>query len=429
MADGEDASYIDYETFLDPDFSSVTFANSLVLATNDSSDTPTDLSTPLSRVLFDVQEIDTHIHTLTTKSALPLLNYAKAQDAAGHKIADELSTQVASLSEAYKRLEREIIDRHKTADEVRIVVERLWQTVKIGRATARCLTLGRQLDAQMSELRTSNPNKRDDNKVMVRAATALITVRHLLDSNGPGEEGEHLSRIHLITNLQSSLLSPSEATLLSRGQQIIREFAMSSLSPSPNGPSTYAQTEDTKSRTTSALLALHLISPPAQLGALQAYLRTSLTSSLAAIARALVTLPNIDRTLLEVSARCQNIVALEALLETVRPLPDPTNEVNETMPTSGNLLAPLLASLDTSSLPSYFWRSLAEGLAGRVSDLISKGGVSARTLKSQRDRVRASLRECVLKGSRGPGGARGHQGTWEREAAVMVGSVIGPLGR
>ena len=156
---------------------------------------------------------------------------------------------------------------------------------------------------------------------------------------------------------------------------------------------------------------------------------------MASIARALANLPTLDRTLLEVSARCQNIVALESLLESLK-LPA-TSESQRSLSGPGgesgsgssNFLEPLLASLDTSSLPSYFWRSLAEGLAPRVTDLLVKGGVTARALRGHRERVRESIRECVLKGSQGPGRARERSGAWEREAAVMVGSIIGALGR
>ena len=425
----QDPSYIDYETFLDPEFSPVNFANSLILATNNPSDTPIDLSTPLSRVLFDVQEIDTHIHNLTTKSALPLLTYTQEQDAASQHVVDDLQNQVASLMHGYQRLEQEVIHRHSIADQVRITAERLWLTAKIGRSVGRCLTMGRQLEAQMAEIGSGVSGKKDDHRALTRAATTLVGIRHLIAANKPGEEGEYLSRIDLVTSLQSSLISPSESNLQIKGQQIIREFSMSSLAPSPSGPTTYAQTEETKARTTSALLMLHLLSPQTQLSALQSYLRTSLTSSLASIARALANLPNLDRTLLEVSARCQNIVALESLLETVKPTTDPSLEATQNVDNPPNFLEPLLASLDTSSLPSYFWRSLAEGLAGRVSDLVARGGVNARTLRNQRDKVRESLRDCVFKGSQGPGGARGNQGAWEREAAVMVGSVVGALSR
>ena len=428
MTDSE-PSYIDYETFLDPDFSPTSFANSLVLATNNPSDTPLDLSTPLSRVLFDVQDVDTHIHTLTTKSALPLLNYTKEQDDAGQRIVSEIEAQVANLTEGYQRLQKEVIQRYEAADEIRLAVERLWQTVKIGRGVGRCLLLGRQLEAQMGEVSTGGAAKKEDHRAMIRAANTLLSIRQVLAASGPGDEGERLLRINLISSLQSGLLASSDSNLQNRGQQIIREFSMSSLAPSPSGPATYAQSEETKARTISALLTLHLLSPQLLLSALQSYLRTSLTSSLASIARALANLPNLDRTLLEVSARCQNIVALEALLESVKAPSHPTNQTQSGGSELSNFLQPLLAALDTSSLPSYFWRSLAEGLAGRVSDLVARGGVNARTLRSQRDRVRESIRDCVFKGSQGPGGARGREGAWEREAAVMVGSVIGALAR
>jgi len=77
-AEEEDTSYIDYETFLSPTFSPAEFANSLVRTTNNDTDTPLDLSTPLSRVLFDSQEINTHIDTLTTKSAPSPLTHKRA---------------------------------------------------------------------------------------------------------------------------------------------------------------------------------------------------------------------------------------------------------------------------------------------------------------------------------------------------------------
>lgn len=77
---------------------------------------------------------------------------------------------------------------------------------------------------------------------------------------------------------------------------------------------------------------------------------------------------------------------------------------------------------------------MAESLAPRVADLVSRGGQAARALKVQKDRVRDSIKECVLMGSQGPdrqSSTKGNssEGAWEREAAVMVGSVLGALGR
>ncbi|OCK76348.1 hypothetical protein K432DRAFT_385513 [Lepidopterella palustris CBS 459.81] len=462
MADTE-PSYIDYEAFLDPSFSATSFANTLVLATNNPSDTPLDLSTPLSRVLFDVQEIDTHIDTLTTKSALPLLQYTQDHAESSGRILGEVEGQVASLTESYKTLEKEVIERYDVAEQVRLTAERLCQTVKIGRAVARCLMLGRQLEVQIAELGgpSTGAAKREDHRAMVRSSNTLLLIRQILTASNAGEEGEELDRINVITTLKNDLAVPAERNILSRAQQIVREFSMSSLLASnastgqtSSGTSTYAQTEDTKSRITSALLTLYLLSPTSAsttaekfqptllINVLQDYLQTALKSSLAALTRALGTLPTLDRTLLEISARCQNIVALEALLESTKPPVHPLLEASasvdgpasEEKVTSANFLQPLLKCLDTSSLPSYFWRSLASNLSPRVQEILHRGGVSARTLRSNKDRVKDAVRECVNRGSQLPAGPlsrgkMGMAGNWEREAAVMVGSIIGVMGR
>jgi hypothetical protein len=449
-AEEEDTSYIDCETFLSPTFSPSTFANSLVLTTNNPTDTPLDLSTPLSRVLFDAQEINTHIDTLTTKSALPLLTHTQEQTASSARIVQEIDSQVASLNDGYKRLEKEVLVRYETAEEVKAVASRLWETVRLGRSVGRCLQLGRQLEIQLSEVAgTGNPVKtqgqKEDHRALVRCSNTLLSLRELFSKSGPGEEGHGLERVEVIRTLQTNTITPASRTVLTKSQQIIREFSMSSLTTGTN-TTTYAQTTDTKSRTTSALLSLYLLSPVPDvsktsakklekwepellLQALQDYLRTALTSSLASLSRALATLPNLDRTLLEISARCQNILALSSLLSTTTP---PVHPLLPSFPPPPNFLQPLLTSLETGSLASYFWRTLAGGLSTKVMEIMNKGGVSARTLRSNRKGVGEAIRECVVRGSQAPSGVANKEkveGNWEREVAVMVGSVVGTLGR
>ncbi|KMU92369.1 hypothetical protein CIHG_10173 [Coccidioides immitis H538.4] len=317
MAEPE-PSYIDYEAFLDPSFSPTSFANNLVTSTNNPSDTPLDLSTPLSRVLFDIQEIDTHIHT-------------------------------------------------------------------------------RPLN---------------------------------------GEEGYGLDRVRVIRTLRSDLITPAENSVKARAQQIVNKFSLKAVfmdeehpavSPGPrarsSGATTYAQQEELRARVISAITALYLLSPTPKsnipvtsfspellLATLKGYIHTSLSASLAALTRGLSMLPSLDRALLEVSTRCQHIVALEGLLQTVKPpvhpfliYPSSEQDGTETQAAldkkKSNLLRPVLQALDTSSLPSYFWRSLASSLSPAVQEIVSRGGVSARTMRSNQDRLREDIRACVLRGS------------------------------
>ncbi|KAI1121836.1 Golgi transport complex subunit 5-domain-containing protein [Nemania abortiva] len=438
----EEVSYIDYDTFLDPNFKPSSFANTLVLATNNPTDTPLDLSTPLSKVLFDAQEIDSHIHLLTTRSAVPLLTHTKEQTDASKRILSEIDNQVKSLNESYKQLEKEVIQKHAEADEVRLVASRLWETLKLGRSVGRCLQLGRQLEVQSAEIPSgTGSSKKGDHRALVRCAHTILSLREVTEKRGPGEEGHGLEKVEAIRSLQDHVVGPIEESIQKTCQQIINEFSIGSAS----GTATFAQSEEAKTRTISAAIALYLISPTLGVKpdkwepqflvrALEAYLQTAVQSSTNSLARSLATLPSLDRTLAEVSARCQNIVALEIILDTTKAPPHPLFPVQKHTVEKNNLLQPLLTYLETGSLVSYFWRSLAGRLATRVQEIVNRGGVSFRTLKTSRASVGEAIRECVTRGSQPPSTVattkgRGAKGEWDREVAVMVGSVVNNLGR
>jgi len=447
----DEPSYIDYEAFLDPGFSPALFANTLVLATNNASDTPLDLSTPLSRVLFDIQEIDSHIDVLTTRSALPLLARTQAQNDASGRIVADIDTQIKALNDSYKQLENEVIQKHAEAEEVRQVASRLWETLRLGRAVGRSLQLGRQLEIQHTELGGPTPSRgKEDHRALVRCTHTLLSLRELLSSVSiPGSEGFGLDRVDAVRTLRETIIAPTATSVRETAERIVREFSVGS---STGSALTFAQSEEAKARTVSALTTLYLLSPTnlakgekwapsLMLQALEVYLRSALQSSIAGLSRALATLPSLERTLGEVSARCQNVLALEAVLEATKtpahPLLPPGTKVEK----GGNMLQPLLAHLETGSLPSYFWRTMAGSLGSRVQEIVNKGGVSARTLRSNRQSVGDAIRDCVIRGGRLPSAASAGSSKakgktvgegeelWEREIAVMVGSVVGNMGR
>lgn len=478
MVDGE-PSYIDYETFLDPDFSPAGFANSLVLSTNNATDTPLDLSTPLSRVLFDLQEIDTHIHALTTKSALPLLSHTQDQTAAAEHILKETGTQIASVTQGYERLQKEVVQKWQAAEEARIAAEKSLATVRLARAVSRCLGLGRQLESQVAEITgrqspgissegSTATTGKEGYRALERAAYTILSLRQMFSASTEEEEGYGLERVKVMRTLRNEFVLPAENMVKSRAQQAINRFSLTTPGGTSNGqsssPSSYKQARDARARLATAAATLYLLSPMPKetattfeykpellLSTLQGYMHTASMTSANSLARALSQLPTMDRTLAEVSARCQDVVALESILRNLRPplhplLSPPANNDqapadSETTSTSkNNLLQPLLQALDTSSLPSYYWRSLASSLTSRVQEIVSRGGVSARALRSNRDRLKTEIKECVMRAAQvsatsllaekgRPSTDTVTVGNWEREAAVMVSAVVGPLGR
>ncbi|CAM1503655.1 Fc.00g012460.m01.CDS01 [Cosmosporella sp. VM-42] len=430
----EGPSYIDYEAFLAPDFSPASFANSLVVATNNPNDTPLDLSTPLSRVLFDAQEIDSHIDLLTTRSAVPLLQHTQQQTQASKHIISELDVQIKSLNDSYKQLEKEVIDKHAEADEVRQVALRLWETLRLGRSVGRCLQLGRQLEAQHSELAASA--QKEDHRSLVRCSYTILSLREVLDRKAPGEEGAGLNRVDAIRSLQDTVIVPVERSVRETAERIVREFSILH-------SATFSQGEEAKSRMVSGLTTLYLLSPTLGfkpdkwiprllIQSLETYIRSALQTSITALSRSLGQLPTLDKALNEVTTKCQNIISLELVLESTKVPSHPLLPASSQQHQS-NFLQPLLVHLETGSLPSFFWRTMASSLAGRVQDIVNRGGVVARTLRTNKSHVGEAIRQAVVKGCQPPSALSGPKvktkadGNWDREVAVMVGSVVNNL--
>lgn len=463
-AAGSTSTYIDFDSLTSPDFSPYEHAATLIQRTNNPTES-VDLNTPLSRALFDLQEIDSHIHTLTSRSALDILSYTKTQNEAAQRILERVEEERARLNSSYGRLEKEVIGRHERAIEAKTSASRSWDVLRLGRAVQRVLNVGRQFETAISDsgLGTSRVGK-EDHRALLRAAYILLSFRELM----AGSEGAELGRINLIRTLRGRVFEDGEARVLDYARRVVREFSMSSLAGPSAANATFRDAEDNRARFTTATHILYLLSPAPKidgknmqkadfepdylLRALQSYLQSAITSSSAAMGRALAQLPSLEKTMIDVSARCQNIVALEALLRSIQApkhllLQDtPAEHVGDDtedgdtldMPEErkDNLLDPLLQSLDTSSLPSYFWRSLASSLTTRVQEILHRGGISARALRSQKENVRSEIRECVLRGSKMPASVTGNVagneeivGNWEREAAVMVGAVVGVMGR
>ncbi|KPM37458.1 hypothetical protein AK830_g9118 [Neonectria ditissima] len=433
----DEPSYIDYETFLDPGFSPASFANSLVVATNNPNDIPLDLSTPLSRVLFDAQEIDSHIDVLTTRSAVPLLQYTQHQSQASRHIIAELDGQIKSLNDSYRQLEKEVIDKHAEADEVRQVALRLWETLRLGRSVGRCLQLGRQLEIQHSELELAAGAAGKDHRALVRCSYTILSLREIIDRKAPGEEGHGLNRVDAIRSLQDTVTTPIERSVRETAERIVREFSITSTA-------TFTQGEEARSRMVSALTTLYLLSPTLGFRAdkwvprtllqnLETYIRSALQASITALSRSLGQLPTLDKALAEVTAKCQNIVSLETILDVTKAPSHPLLPASSQ--SHANLLQHLLSHLETGSLASFFWRTTASSLANRVQDIVNRGGVVARTLRTNKAAVGDAIRQAVVKGSQLPGalsGAKGKirtEGNWDREVAVMVGSIVNNLGR
>lgn len=495
-------SYIDYETFLSPDFSPHSFANALILHTNTSDDPNLDLSTPLSRVLFDLQEIDSHIHTLTTANASLLLNYAGESRAVSEQLVAGVEEQMRVIGAAYKRLEKEVVGRSKSAEEVLGVVERLAGVTRVVRAVGRVVLLGRQLEVLVGEWFGSRSGVGEgDWKVLLRMGYTAAELRRMLGEGGVQE----LESINSVKTVVTHLLVPAEQYLRTTAMGQLSNFTLPTLTASSTSTitatsfsstssSTFASQKSLEaalSRVSSAAQILYLLSPHLSpttpkpttttpdsllLTALNTFLTTQTTTSLAALSRVFSSLtpaqpapPALDRSFSEIVLKIRGIVALEEVLQNIplsaldpagsSPAPQdqaaPVGTANNSDSDSDlddaqgageppTLLSLTLEKLDTPSLPTLFFRNLAGGLETLVRNVLARGGVAARGLRAGKDKLREGLRGVVERGlaaDEGEGvdvvGALGGGGVGRRvrkrrkegEKEVGVGVVMGGVER
>lgn len=394
-------SYIDYETFLAPSFSPHVFARSLISSTNDPSDPVLDLSTPLSRVLFDLQEIDTHIHTLTSGSALPLLSYTSASHSAAARILATIASQTAVLNAAYARLQTDVLARSVAASAAVDAAQNLHETTAVLRELGRALVLARHLEVQLADIHRDRAHDRPT----VRAAHSVLELRKLFAANGPALEGVDLAR-----DLQALVVAPAESALVARAADTIGAFSMVAAVPGTAfavDPAVVAESQ--RPAVEAAMQTLSLLRPRG--GGLAevvgALVGTQVAGAVGTLTRALGALTTLDRALGEVAARCRTVVAVEGMLGGV------------------GLEAEVLRELDTGALSTSFFRAVAAGWEPRVREVVARGGANARILRAGRDRLREGVRGCVL---RGLDVGLAEDGRGEFEVAVMVGA-LGSLGR
>ena len=453
-----DSSYIDYETFLAADFSPHNFANGLILHTNTSDDLNLDLSTPLSGVLFDLQEIDSHIHALSTGNAPELLEYAGESRSISEELVKGVEAQMKIVNTAYKRLEKEIVPRSKAAEEVLRVVERLNEVMRVLRAVGRVVLLGRQLEGLLNEYLSSKgvgtTAGAGDWWVLLRTGYTVAELRKMVEvsRNLTVEAGgvPELEGIQTVTVVVSQLLVPAEQFLQTTASATLMGFPLpTSATTVAAGQSVTASSiftaqkslEATLSRVSCAIKILHLLSPPTTapnttastesplLTSLHSFLDNQTTTSLSALSRVFSSLtptqpspPAFDRSLSEIVSKIRAIVLLEEVLgniplsalnpsgyfaptlpttEELLSVDDPDDVETDSRDVPDSLLSQLLSELDTTTLPTLFFRNLASGLESLVRNVLARGGIAARGLRAGKDKLREGLQGVVERGLTG----------------------------
>jgi len=369
----EDIDFSDYDTFLEPDFNPIGFANDLLLATN-SNQNELDISTSIKRVKFDINNVDLNLEKISAEEHDNIIKEIHKSNTS-KELFQQLSPHLDLVNTSYQRLQKDIIDPYKEATKIQDALKKIHSTSYLLRAVTYFLYLVQQIE----EITTSDSfvTPGQNSKLLVKLAKYHQQLNsHILKN--PNLKSLRLVRDYepialeknkqLLTILRTSVKSIDERSIKSKSETEIKEIFQ----------------------------AFALLDKLELYRSINDLLLTNVTVSVNLLTRVLNSPRNLENALDEVRRKGTLISQVSKLLEQI-----PLKNVIEqnTISTSSNkitLLADLLDTLEISNLLSIFWRDTAKKFEVKFRETMNRGGPVAKSLSSYKEQIRNSIVKKVV---------------------------------
>ncbi|ANB12528.1 Cog5p [Sugiyamaella lignohabitans] len=375
-----------YEVFLDPGFSPVAYANSLVLATNTPTDPDVDLSAASRRLGYEMDEVDQLMSAISTENYEDLLDQARNVKKAEGAL-KSLKTSLDHVNFSYSKLERDVVKPYEQAQQMHTALKRLHLTSSMLRSLTWYLYLARQLTSLMSDSSAESNYK---------AVLNIQELRRQLESN-PSLKSLQIIRAH------ENSLNWIQDNLKTQCLHRIRTFTL---------------LQD-KSDLGASFKAVYLLDPSSLITAISTYLRGQVTSTVSNFSKSLSrSVAGMEGASSDARNRARSLVAISSVLESAT-VTEPSTASSS--PSKDTILLPYVKKhLDITTLVSSYWRDVASGLDAKVRDFTTRNPATAQAWAPHSSRLQDIIRSSVING-----GGIDRNGL---EVKVML-NAVAPLGR
>lgn len=360
----------DYDTFLEPDFNPITFANDLLLATN-SNQNELDISTSIKRVKFDINNIDLNLEKISAEDHDNLIKGIH-KSTASKDLFQQLSPSLDHINSSYQRLENDIIEPYKEATKIQDALKKIHSTSYLLRAVTYFLYLVQQIE-ENSSLETLDIKKNKNTKLLVKLAkyhqqlnshitknTNLKSLKTVRDYEPIGIEKNR----QFLQLLKTSIKSIDERSIKIKPEPEIKDY----------------------------LQALALLDRSELYRSISELLTTNVTVSVNLLTRVLNSPRNLENALEEVSRKGSLISQISKYLDQI----DLNNVTDDATTSRKSLLSDLLDHLEHSNLLSVFWREVAKRFEVKFKETMNRGGPVAKSLSSYKEQIRGAIVKKVV---------------------------------
>ncbi|CAN6624949.1 conserved oligomeric Golgi complex subunit 5 [Trichomonascus vanleenenianus] len=354
------SEYIDYDLYLDEEFSAVKFANSLVLATNNPVDPEIDLDVPSKRLNYDIEEVTKLINEVAAENYEELLSQTGTVQLAQGALAP-LKKNLEHINYSYSKLENDILKPYDRAQLLYTTLKKLHQTSSLLRSLTWYLYLARQLDTLVK-----NPES------LFKAAVNLYQSKQQVKLN-PGLKSLHIIRVHEKT------LNEREQGIKARSIQTIKACKL-------NNVSKFAP----------ACLALYVLGYTTVLGTtISDYFNRQVKDTADHLTKALIALPNaFYNAANDARDRAKTLESIGTILQSTNlPAFDEFGEPEDTEETLYSLIS---KERDVDHLASKFWRDVATEYEARLRDYVRRNEPAAKTKKRMVPTLKEAITNAVV---------------------------------
>lgn len=377
MSNSQNIDLSDYDTFLEPDFNPISFANDLLLATN-SSQNELDLSTSIKRVKFDINNIDLNLEKISTDDHDNLIKEIH-KSITSKELFQQITPQLDHVNSSYQRLEKDIIDPYKEATKIQDALKKLHSTSYLLRSVTYFLYLVQQIEdfSNSEEISNTIPN---NSKINTKLLVKLSKYHQQLNT--------HISKNPNLKSLR--IVKEYEPIAIERARSLLQLLKNSIKSIDERSIKSKSDIELKET-----FQSLALLDKSELYNSIRELLSTNVIISVNFLTRVLNSPRNLENALDEVAKKGTLISNISKVLDQIdlNSITDveslSTNSQNNISKRS--LLNDLLDSLEIVNLLSVFWRDVAKKFELKFKETMNRGGPVAKSLSSYKEQIRASI--------------------------------------
>ncbi|ODV76875.1 putative oligomeric Golgi complex subunit [Suhomyces tanzawaensis NRRL Y-17324] len=346
----------DFEAFLEADFQDSVFARDLLLATNGSDGPELDLSTPIKKLQFDIQECEKRMKAIAASNYEALVQNFSKIEGSKELLDGKINSGIKHINSSFDRIKTGVIQPYDEAVRLNNALKRIHVTLDLLRSSSYFIFLLQQLE----EL-----DKADSN--MVRLARLMVQIHEFYVKEERGAtRGASLLRIRLIRDSRADIEN-KRLELRSRCVHAIQAVHNSNFSP---------DNQDLHN----GLVSLYILDKKDFLSVLEkATVNRLVDSSLTQLSRSLQSPRNFTAIVSDVKHSSQEYFDKLAIT------------LNNCEVPNENLFNSVLEHWGGNALTESFWIKLTSKFKKNIAATMARGGPIAKNLRVYYPGIKNSL--------------------------------------